>query len=448
MHRQIAGMLDVLRKEIVEGSPYRGYLYAYPHKTAYREFSEPYALSELWRDERKDALFFYAHVPFCEMRCGFCNLFTATGADDAHINAYLSAVEREAKSVNEALGARHFVQGAIGGGTPTFLTARDLSRLFDALSTVAAAQFPISIETSPSRTTPDRLSVLKERGVTRVSIGVESFNAVDLKAMGRPARASDSMTALASLREAGFERLNVDLIYGAQGQTVRSFLSSVDLALRWCPEEIYLYPLYIRALTGLGKSSDGTAADSHWDDQRLELYRAGVDRLLGSGYTQRSMRHFERFGKTSPPSDYTCQQDGMVGLGPGARSYTTRVHYSTRYAVRRAATWGIIDNYTSRSDFSAAHFGTVLNADEQKRRFVIKSLLQTEGLDLHRFRQQFGIDATEQFPELGFLVDLGLAEGGERTLTLTRTGLERSDAIGPFLVSSQIERRMESFEWR
>lgn len=108
------------------GSPYTAYVYAYPHKTAYRPLPDRPALRDLWRGERKDALSLYLHIPFCEVRCGFCNLFTRIGAPDGLTGRYLDALERQATAVRDALGDDgpvSFANAAFGGGTPTFLTA-------------------------------------------------------------------------------------------------------------------------------------------------------------------------------------------------------------------------------------------------------------------------------------------------------------------------------------
>jgi coproporphyrinogen III oxidase-like Fe-S oxidoreductase len=441
-------MRDTVRHAVLDGSPYQGYLYAYPHKTAYRPFAKPMPLADLWRDENKGAVALYLHVPFCEMRCGFCNLFTATGADSGKIDAYLRALKREAEHAHDALGSYQVAQAAIGGGTPTFLAAKELELLLEIIAALAPQPIPIAIETSPATVTHERVVLLKERGVSRVSLGVESFDHADLKAMGRPARPADAMTALSLLREADFASLNVDLIYGAEGQTPQSFLRSVELALRWNPEEIYLYPLYIRPLTGLQKRG-AQSTMSAWDTQRLSLYREGRSRLLAAGYTQRSMRHFVRTDAVALSSDYACQEDGMLGLGPGARSYTKQVHYAAPYAVGRAQVWGIINAYAARENFDAASNGIVLTTDDRRRRFVAKSLLQAEtGIDTERYRHNFATGAKSDFPELGALVELGLAERTGPAIRLTAAGVERSDAIGPLFVSPGTREAMEAYEWR
>lgn len=126
-------------------SPYQGYVYAYPHKTAYRPLDPAPALRDVWAGERLDALFLYLHVPFCEMRCGFCNLFTRTGAPEELTGAYLDALDRQATAVLDALHAAggpdgaSFATAAFGGGTPTYLTAPELERLCD-----IAGRFPDS----------------------------------------------------------------------------------------------------------------------------------------------------------------------------------------------------------------------------------------------------------------------------------------------------------------
>jgi oxygen-independent coproporphyrinogen-3 oxidase len=145
--------------------PYQSYVYAYPHKTAYRPLDRngP-ALSELWANEPKDALALYLHIPFCEVRCGFCNLFTRIGAPDELTGRYLDALDRQATAVREALGDGspvRFAAAAFGGGTPTFLTAGELERLCDIAEKRMGADLaavPLSVETSPSTATADRLA--------------------------------------------------------------------------------------------------------------------------------------------------------------------------------------------------------------------------------------------------------------------------------------------------
>jgi oxygen-independent coproporphyrinogen-3 oxidase len=433
---------------LLAGGAYEGYAYAYPHKTAYRPLRPPVPLREAWAGERRDALFLYLHVPFCEMRCGFCNLFTLTRPKDGLADAYLAALRRQAVRVRDALDGANFARVAVGGGTPTFLDAGQLAGLFDVAEHTLGADLhavPVAVETSPATAAPDKLALLRDRGVKRVSLGVQSFVEAEVAAAGRPQKTADVEAALDRLRAAGFPTLNLDLIYGLPGQTVASWLASVRAALRWRPEELYLYPLYVRPLTGLGRSRHG------WEDLRPDCYREARALLQDAGYVQVSMRMFR--GRHAPAEDgpvYCCQEDGMVGVGCGARSYTRALHYATEYAVRAPGIRELLADYVARTDeaFDRADFGFRLGPEEQRRRYVIQSLLSGEGLVLTAYRARFGTEALDDLPELGELEPLGLAARDAGRLRLTAAGVERSDTLGPWLYSEPVRRLMGEYAWR
>ncbi|MFE2016144.1 STM4012 family radical SAM protein [Streptomyces sp. NPDC059491] len=436
--------------------PYGSYVYAYPHKTAYRPLPGRPALRSLWADQPKDALSLYAHIPFCEVRCGFCNLFTRVGAPDELTTRYLDALDRQAAAVREALGDDgpvRFATAAFGGGTPTFLTAGELERLCDIAEKRMGADLkavPLSVETSPSTATADRLSLLAERGATRLSIGVQSFVEAEARAAVRPQRRSDVEAALGRIRDTGVPVLNIDLIYGIDGQTELSWRVSLDAALAWRPEELYLYPLYVRPLTGLGRLQDPAAADRAWDEQRLRLYRYGRDHLLAHGYTQVSMRMFRR-ADAAPlgPDDHACQTDGMIGLGCGARSYTSTLHYSFDYAVDMREIRTLIDAYTETGDFAHAEVGRAVDGDEARRRHLLQSLLQAEGMPVAGYEERFGASPFADFPvELARFEAFGWLDGDAPAglLKLSPEGLAHSDGLGPELFSSGVRAAMAAYE--
>jgi oxygen-independent coproporphyrinogen-3 oxidase len=449
--------------ELVAGSPYVSYSYAYPHKTAYRPLAPAVPLAEAWSDENTRALMLYLHVPFCEYRCGFCNLFTLARPDASLPAQYLAALRRQAEVTRAAIPCARFASLAIGGGTPTFLSTAELESLLRIATEIMGArprEIPVSCEASPATITAEKLALLRETGVSRLSLGIQSFDEHDAHAIGRPQRWREVETALALIHEARFPVVNLDLIYGGESQTLPSWLDSVARASDQRADEIYLYPLYIRPLTGLGRLG------RDWDDWRLELYRAGRDLLLERGYEQVSMRMFRHSDRHTPcavrerrhtecayyPAApvYCCQSDGMIGLGCGARSYTRSLHYSREYAVGSRAIGGILADYLRReaTDFATCDYGIRLDEDEQRRKQVIVSLLQAEGLDLAAYRRRFGTGALDDLPLLAALGPAALATIDDEQIRLTPAGLERSDAIGPWLYSPAVRRRMEEYAWR
>lgn len=414
---------------VLTGSPFAGYVYAYPHKTAYRPLP-PRPLADVWAGQPRDGLSLYVHIPFCTMRCGFCNLFTTANPSASHVPLYLDALRRQAGVWQRTLPDARFARVAFGGGTPTYLDERELDELFRITEVLTCgAALPTAIETSPDTLTAEKVELLAGRGVQRVSVGVQSFVDSEVRASGRPQTRAEVDTSLNLLR-GRFPVLNIDLIYGLPGQTVDSWLHSVRTAVEWGADELYLYPLYVRPLTGLGNSA------KTWDDWRLSCYRQGRDLLLGEGFEQVSMRYFRKAG-TGGEDGWA---DGMVGLGSGARSYTRGVHHSFEYAVAATGVKAIIADYLGRSEeeLATVDYGFELDDNEQCRRFLLESLLTADGLDADRYRLRFGNDPVADFPDLLTFRDLGLVQYNHPRWVPTALGLERSDALGPWFFSERV----------
>lgn len=445
--------------ELVErGERFLGYAYAYPHKTAYRPLP-PRPLTEVWAEEDTAALFLYLHVPYCRVRCGFCNLFTtlARGGDE---EGFLVAIAAQAEAVRRALPGARFARLALGGGTPTVLSRHGMERLFAVVDSLGAGALPSAVECSPETIAEPageaKVALLVERGAARVSIGVQSFDPAVLRALGRPQGAALARAALDRL--AGrFPRLNVDLIYGAAGQDTASFLGSLEEALRWQPEELFLYPLYLRPGTGLARR--GRAG---WVDLRPEMHAEAAARLAAAGYEARSLRHFVRRGITTSADaalpEYRCQDDGMIGLGPGARSYTRGLHYSSEWAVGAEGVQDIVRSFIDtaaapdaasasgvHTGFDTVGYGVELDSEEQRRRVLIQSLLTRAGLSLDAYRARFGTEVFADFPALDELVALDFHRRVGAHLVPTEAGLAHSDLVGPWLYSPAVRALSGSF---
>jgi len=442
------GSPDEIRgwKERLISEPYRSYLYSYPHKTAYSELEPKRSLSELWRDEPAASFFLYMHIPFCGARCGFCNLFTLPDKRaDVH-ETYVDALHRQAVQWARFVGHKPFARFAIGGGTPTLLEPLLLERLFDIAENVMGLnpqQASISVETSPETVTAERLRILKQRQVDRVSMGIQSFVESEAAAVYRPQGPAEAERALELLKREQFPILNVDLIYGLPGQTLDSWLYSLDRALHYAPEELFIYPLYTRDHTIVKPEDVRTGGE----DIRMACYGAAREKLLAEGYIQYSMRRFAKPEAVSGKTvlSYGCQEEGMVGLGCGARSYTRSVHYASRYGVSRRATASIIADYVAAERYDTADYGFVLSEAEQKRRYILKAVLHREGLDLGAYENRFGSRTLDDHPELERLQRAGLAVLERNVFRLTDEGMAYSDAIGDWFISPEVRKRMGGY---
>ncbi len=405
------------------------YAYSYPHKLSYARLDPPVDLAPLWQGEDRQRLFLYGHVPFCEVRCGFCNLFTSVQHQVEPMQAYVQAFQRQSRQMLQVVGGHRVASLALGGGTPTQLPLELLEQLLGLMAEWSIAPgTPFSCECSPATASQERLQLLRAAGVTRLSLGVQSFCEAETAAVHRPQPRETLLAALERIRACGFPRLNLDLMIGLPGQTLDSLNFSLREALRWQPEEIYVYPLYVRPFTRLFKEGAASGGD--------ELYELARDFLLSKGYQARSLRHYSRV-QGEEDLEYACQRDAMVGLGCGARSYTRALHYSCDYAVGSRGVQRILQSYLSTSDFTQASYGTWLDDEEQRRRYVLLSVLSWAGIDPTDYALRFGRSLSGDFPNL-----LDWQEHGwlsrKAPWRLTPSGVARSDALGPMLFSPRV----------
>ncbi|MFO0623034.1 MAG: STM4012 family radical SAM protein [Polyangia bacterium] len=420
--------------ELLRSGGYHSYAYSYPHKTAYRTLPVPIPLKALWATEDRQSLFLYLHVPFCEQRCGFCNLFTQVAPKSDVVSRYLDALERQATVMHSVLHPYRVARLAIGGGTPSYLSAPQLARLFAIAKRLCPDPIPGSIEVSPATIDEEKLAVLQQHHITRISMGVQSLFPSETSGVQRRQDPAHVEHALRILATAAPIR-NVDLIYGLPGQTAQSLQESIDRVVELGANELYLYPLYVRPLTILSRHRSQ-------DDFRVQLYRSAKQHLRSLGFRQVSMRMFTQAVPDAEGPDrpqYRCQDDAMIGLGPGARSYTTSLHYATSFAVAQSAIRDRIEAWMSQSadDFSYAHHGFLLSDTERQRRYLILSLLEGS-LDRNAYRQRFGHDVLSHTPMLAEAITEGLITESPDTLCLTERGVECADVLGHWLQSDEV----------
>jgi len=264
--------------------------------------------------------------------------------------------------------------------------------------------------------------------------------------MGRRHRAAQAEKALELMKQAGFDCVNLDLIYGVPGQTKESFLFSVAKAVSFEPQELFLYPLYVRK----GVSMAEGIAD---EEQAYSLYCEAVSFLKARGYRRDSMRRFVRSDR--PPVFRECGYGNTLSLGCGGRSYLGNLHACAPFAVRPGQCRKRIQEFLDTEDYLAVPYGIVLSEDEEKRRYSAKHLLFGPGISLDAYRSRFGTEPEADFPFLRQWKEQGLALEEERTqetgerglfLGLTEEGIGWSDALGPEFISSEVRRKMEEFQ--
>ncbi len=234
----------------------------------------------------------YLHVPFCRTRCRYCD-FYRVGENRERMDRFVAALEREIDGWRELHG-RRVETIFFGGGTPSLLEPRELAALLEQLARrfSFAADVEITAEANPSDLDERRLRELRAAGLTRLSVGVQSFVDRELKLLGRRHDAEHAATALAAARRVGFERLSLDLMVGIPGQTDGSFSRSLARAIAVAPDHVSLYLLEVHPgseIDFLRRERPGLFAG---EEAQRRRYLAMRDRLAAAGYAQYEISNF------------------------------------------------------------------------------------------------------------------------------------------------------------
>ncbi|MDR2675375.1 MAG: radical SAM family heme chaperone HemW [Opitutaceae bacterium] len=362
----------------------------------------------------------YVHVPFCATRCDFC-AFYEERPDAGAVRRYLAGMEREAALLGGPLAVETVFWG---GGTPGVLAAADLRRLGGiTLSCCAAAPREWSVELAPGSVTGARLAVLRELGVTRISLGAQSFQPALLEALGRRHSPAQIRRAYERIRAAGFASVNLDLMFALPGQDEAAWLADLREAVAMRPEHISTYCLTFEEDTALWVklSQGGVKLDR---GREAALYERTWAELAGAGFAQYEISNFARPGHECIHNLNTWRMGGWLGLGPSAAS---------QHAGWRGA---------NPPDLGAWLAGLARGERAAEGRVALTEALLAEDALIFGLRMNAGVDLAAlrgRHPGAGWaaadafaarLADEGLAEREGDKLRLTLKGRLVADAIG------------------
>ncbi|MCC8078163.1 MAG: radical SAM family heme chaperone HemW [Oscillospiraceae bacterium] len=269
----------------------------------------------------------YIHIPFCASKCGYCDFYSLAGCDKL-MPAYHNALLQHIRESAEQLRQHHTDSVYFGGGTPSYYGARRICELFNALKRAGLVyrSAEVTVEVNPDSVRAYDLALLRAEGVNRLSIGAQSANDDILKLIGRRHNWRQVVRTVKSARDAGFENLSLDLIYGLPSQTKEDWADTLNRAIDLAPEHLSCYGL---------KIEDGTPFETYRnsqilpdDDEQADMYLYTVETLERFGYRQYEISNFARPGHASRHNlKYWLLQDYM-GFGPGAASCVGGVRYS------------------------------------------------------------------------------------------------------------------------
>ena len=365
---------------------------------------------------RRKNLGLYIHVPFCKQKCVYCDFYSLPRRE-ADMDAYAAALEGQLERFSQEARDYDVTSVYFGGGTPSYLGAARLCRLLERVRAVFHVSYgaEITLEANPdSAQDPEDLAALRRTGFNRISLGMQSADNGELKAIGRVHTMAQVRAAVAAARKAGFDNLSLDLIYGLPGQDLPRWRETLAAAAELGPEHLSCYGLKAEPGTPLYARQDTLPGD----EVQADMYLETVDFLEARGWTQYEISNFAKPGRESRHNLKYWTLGEYLGLGPGAHS---------DFQGRRFAWERDLDAYLSGSPgYSECR---ILSQRERQAEYLMLRLRLTQGVHPDHFEGLFGLDFA---PFLPFLVRCRAAG-----YAICREGAWRLTSRG-FLVSNQI----------
>jgi len=363
----------------------------------------------------------YVHIPFCETKCPYCD-FNSFAVDGRDVDGYLDALllEFEARGMPTSPSTVF-----IGGGTPTVLHPEQIARYLEPIRARVGGTSGVefTVEANPGSLTADKLAVLRECGVNRISIGAQSIFDRFLKQLGRVHRAADIDRAVQLCREAGIQRISLDLIFGIPGQTLREWLTTLERALAWKVEHLSCYALTFEPGTEFHARRRAGNIAATPEGLELAMFRLTERVLRGAGMPRYEISNYARAGRSCQHNLNYWRNGSYVGFGAGAHSYVDGVRQGNERHLGRYAT-----AICQRGD--AAVFRESLSGLDAARETLVFGLRTTEGVDLRRVGERFGVDLEREVRSDVDRLSAGrFVELHEGRLRLARRGWRVADEI-------------------
>ena len=369
----------------------------------------------------------YVHIPWCVRKCPYCDFNSHTydsGLPEAeYIDALIADLEQELHQVQ----GRELVSIFFGGGTPSLFSATSLDRLLQAMQQRLsfASDIEITLEANPGTFEQAKFSDYRATGINRLSIGIQSFNPVHLKALGRIHDDSEALAAVDMARRAGFDNLNLDLMHGLPGQTLEQARADIDQAIALAPEHLSWYQLTLEPNTVFYSRTPKLPEDEVlWDIQE-----AGQARLAQSGYAQYEISAYARDGRRARHNMNYWQYGDFIGIGAGAHGKLTHPDGSVE---RNWKTRQPKDYLNPDKAFLAG--SKILSAEELPFDFLMNALRLVDGVPSAWYTQRTGQPLDAIVPLLDKAVQRGLLEPWQQQLRPTEQGrLFLNDLLEMFL---------------
>lgn len=378
---------------------------------------------EDYLSETADHCGLYVHVPFCETKCGYCDFYSVP-TKERRTGPLVTALERELE-LRLARPPYPVKTVFCGGGTPTILPTNELCTLLSAIGRHVNVDelLEFTVEANPATVDNAKTAALLEGGVTRVSMGAQSFFSEELATLERLHTPDDIAPSVFTLRRHGIEQINIDLIFGIPGQTIPSWRESLAKTIELEPDHIACYGLTYEPGTRLTALRDHSRVTPCAESLEVELYGITIETLAAAGYLQYETSNFAKTGCESRHNLIYWRNEPYVAVGPSAAGC---------YHGRRYKNISEVNGYIRRieTNGSAEADTETITREMLMHEMLLMQLRLIEGLSVDNFLRRTGVNPFELFDEvIPRLTHRGYVTASDTHIALTPSGRLLSDAI-------------------
>ena len=364
----------------------------------------------------------YIHIPFCKRRCIYCDFFSTTQSDQK--STYVRTLCEELRIRKDYLQEEDIETIYLGGGTPSQLSQKELELIFTTIYNIYKVKenAEITLEANPDDLTPEYVTMLRQLPINRISMGIQTFQENTLKLLHRRHTAQQAVEAFYRCREAGFQNISIDLMYGLPGETLETWIHDLRQAIDLHPEHISAYHLIYEEGTVLWKLREECQVKEADEDLSVSLFSTLIDMLTQAGYQHYEISNFCLPGLHSQHNSSYWTGKKYLGCGPSAHSYNG---FSRQWNVAS------LDKYmtgisSGQPDFELEELDLYTRYND----FVITSIRTCWGMPLSRLQTEYGEELYHYCLRMAKPhLEQGVLQLQDEVLKLTSKGIFVSDGI-------------------
>ena len=365
----------------------------------------------------------YIHIPFCYSKCPYCDFFSIVSDNKLIKKNYLNALKKEIEIYSKKFPKIRIQSIYLGGGTPTVLSGQQITEIIALCFShfKINRDIEITIESNPATLDSKKAVSLLRAGINRLSLGAQSFNNRLLKRIGRIHSKQGILHSYKIARAMGFKNMNIDLMFGLPGQTLKQFKKSLKEVVQLCPEHVSLYALFIEPGTTFDNLLKGGALKIPSDDIVYDMYQKAIDFLGEHGYDHYEISNFALPGKRCLHNLIYWKNQSYLGLGTSSTSYINNKRFKNYSDLSQYI-------YLLEHHILPIESKEVLPLKEEMAETVILHLRMMDGLSKHDFMSRFNKPVEAVFSEqLKQLKKQGLLDASESNYFLTKKGIPLSN---------------------